>query len=142
MKLNVKILLITFSILFFGCNETKKIEKESLETNLSKQNTDSWVYGKWVIYNSDLLPFSHPSFCDELNLNSVFEFKNDGEINIYNSENQKCNKDQTYRIFENEIDIKEYDMVFTYEILKKSNDSLVLIRKHLRNNFKIYLKKQ
>lgn len=123
---------------------------------------ESWIHGKWIVYKSDYLPFEHISYCENLNVNSIFEFKSDNILKVYTNANdtENCNQKQTYKLYENKINILEDDMLFDYEIIKKSKDTLIIKPLHLPNSmwnraksknemdslakyhFKIYLKKQ
>ena len=91
---------------------------------------DSYIklIGDWKVVSSNYLPFDHPSFCEELELGSVFNFDKYGFVEIFISENSKtnCNKTQSYWIDSTRIIIFEYDVGFEYDILKLTNDSLVM----------------
>ena len=124
-------------------------------------HTDKSVHGRWVVFKSDYLPFKHISYCENLNLNSVFEFKSDSTLKVYTkeSDSMNCNQEQSYTHRGNRVIITEYDMVFDYEILRNFHDTLVLRPSHVpsgmwdnlnskaemdslsKNHFRIYLKK-
>ncbi|MEN2401730.1 hypothetical protein GKZ90_0018220 [Flavobacterium sp. MC2016-06] len=135
----------------------------SCKNRNEKSIKNEWLIGKWIVTNSDFLPFEHISFCENLNINSIFEFSEDGILKVYNSNKEKknCNDAQSYHVEDNKIVILEYDMLFEYEIISKSQKELILRVKHFpssmynnnikfsekdfnnvrKNGFKIYLSK-
>lgn len=123
MKHIIYILILT---IFIGCkSENKKSDFD--RTNNTGKKTESPINGKWKVINSTILPFEHISYCDKLELNSVFEFKTDGKLNVFESVGgKKCTKDQTYNVRGNKLGILEWDMAFDYEIVKLSSDTLKL----------------
>jgi hypothetical protein len=157
-KILLKIyLLIIFSIFILNSCKNKT------ENGNERITKTEWIIGKWKVTNSDFLPFEHISFCENLNINSIFEFKEDGILKVYNSksESKNCNETQSYRIEKNKIVILEYDMFFEYEIISKSKNKLTLRIAHfpnsmyeknklsekyfeniIKNGFKIYLIKE
>ena len=113
---------ILILVIFFSCkSENKKVnpEKEVI--------IESPINGKWKVINSTILPFEHISYCDKLELNSVFEFKKDRTLNVYETVNGKtCTKDQTFKVRGKKLVILEWDMVFEYNILELTSETLKL----------------
>jgi hypothetical protein len=123
MKHITYILILT---IFLGCKSDNKKSDFGKTTNTEKKS-ESPINGKWKVINSTILPFEHISYCDKLELNSVFEFKTDGKLNVFESlDGKKCTKDQTYKVRGNKLGILEWDMAFDYEIMKLSTDTLEL----------------
>ncbi|WP_288955688.1 hypothetical protein [uncultured Polaribacter sp.] len=91
------------------------------------------MIGKWELTKSNFLPFEHPSFCEKMGLNSVFEFDEYGILKVY--ENRKttrnCNEYQIFWIDGKELVVFEYDIGFTYEIIKLTSDSLQIKTDHI-----------
>lgn len=112
--------LIIFILIFLSCNFSKKPEK------LPKTEEYEKLIGKWVVTKSNFLPFEHPSFCEKLELNSIFEFDEYGVLKVYENEKAKhnCNDYQIFWIDGNELVVFEYDVGFPYEIIKLTSDSL------------------
>ncbi len=118
---------------FFGCkNRTENIT----EIGIEQSGKNDWIIGKWKVTNSDYLPFEHISFCENLNINAIFEFSDNGNLKVYSSENDKknCNETQSYRVEKNKIVILENDMLFEYEIISKSKSKLKLRVTHFPNS--------
>jgi hypothetical protein len=114
-------ILITVLILtFFSCNFSKKPEK------LPKTEQYEKLIGKWKVIESNFLPFEHISYCEKLELNSIFEFNEYGELKIFKNgaEKRNCNGNQIFWIKKNEIIIFESDFGFPYEIVKLTSDYL------------------
>ncbi|MCI2230448.1 hypothetical protein MC378_14810 [Polaribacter sp. MSW13] len=119
--MKVKPVLILILILtLLSCNFSKKPEK------LPKTEQYEKLIGKWKVINSNFLPFEHISYCEKLELNSIFEFNEYGELKIYKNRTEKrnCNGNQKFWIDKNEIIVFESDFGFPYEILKLTSDSL------------------
>jgi hypothetical protein len=121
--------LVVFAIGFviIGINIIQdKYEGKSELTELNNsENVTSPIVGKWLVLNSTVLPFEHISYCDKLNLNSVFEFKKDRTLNVYEKlEGKTCTKDQTYKVRGMKLVILEWDVAFEYEIKKLTSDTL------------------
>ena len=119
MKKTILNILFIFFI-FFNCDFSKKPEK------LPKTKEYEKLIGRWKVTESNFLPFEHPSFCEKLELNSIFEFDQYGVLKVYENEKNKhnCNDYQIFWIEKNELIVFEYDVGFPYEIIKLTNDSL------------------
>jgi hypothetical protein len=117
-----RITYILILVIFFGCkSENKKLNSQK------EVITESPINGKWKVTNSTVLPFEHISYCDKLELNSVFEFKEDRTMNVYETVNGKiCTKDQTFKVQGKKLEILEWDMIFDYEILELTSETLKL----------------
>ncbi len=113
---------IVFILTFSSCNFSKKPKK------LPKTEQYEKLIGKWKVTKSNFLPFEHPSYCEEIGLNSIFEFDEYGILKVY--ENHKternCNDYQKFWIDGTELIAFEYDVGFPYEILKLTSDSLII----------------
>jgi len=111
---------IVFILTFSSCDFSKKPEK------LPKTEQNEKLIGKWKVTHSNFLPFEHISYCEKLELNSVFEFDQYGILKIYENEKTRrnCNKDQIFWIEKNELIIFEYDFGFPYELIKLTTDTL------------------
>ena len=112
------ILLLAF---FWGCRNN----------SIEDQNGDeipAAIVGTWIVCKSNVLPFEHISFCEKLGINSVFEFDQQGNIRVYESQEQKenCNQSQTFWVDSLGLNIFEYDFSYNYKVLKLTSDSLVL----------------
>ena len=115
-----RITYLLILVIFLSCKSEKvKSEKEVI--------TESPINGKWKVINSTILPFEHISYCDKLELNSVFEFKKDRTLNVHETVNGKtCTKDQTFKVRGKKLMILEWDMVFEYNILELTSETLKL----------------
>ena len=131
--LKIYSIFILSIFVFFGC---KNRTENGTENGIEQKETNDWIIGKWKVTNSDFLPFEHISFCENLDINSIFEFSENGNLKVYTSENDKknCNETQSYRVEKNKIVILEYDMLFEYEIISKSNSELKLRITHFPNS--------
>lgn len=115
-------IIFTIALLVFtSCNFQPKKE-------LPKTKQYSQLIGKWKVINSSFLPFEHISYCDRLEVNSIFVFDKFGTITVYENESSKnnCNQNQSYWIENDKLNIFEYDFVFTYDVLKLTSDTLKL----------------
>lgn len=103
------------------------------QTSTSEKNVSSKIVGRWKTIDSEIIPFGHISYCENLRLNSVFEFKDDGKLGVYINEKAltPCNGEQTYKMRGKQLQIVEDDMIFDYVVPKLTVDSLVLIIKHI-----------
>ena len=103
-----------------SCNFSKKPEK------LPKTEQYEKLIGKWRVTNSNFLPFEHISYCEKLEINSVFHFDEYGILKVYENDKKRrnCNQDQIFWIKDNDIIVFEYDFGFPYEIIKLTSDSL------------------
>ena len=116
------ILFTIFILNLLSCDLSKKPEK------LPKTEQYEKLIGKWKVTKSNFLPFEHPSFCEKMELNSIFKFDEYGILRVYENEKTKrnCNDYQKFWIDGNEIIAFEYDVGFSYEILKLTSDSLII----------------
>ena len=115
---------IIILIALIGCNSENK-KPDSGQTETAEKEINSPIVGKWKVINSTVLPFEHISYCDKLELNSVFEFKADQTLNVYESNDGKiCTKDQTFKVRGKTLEILEWDMLFDYEIESLNSDTL------------------
>jgi hypothetical protein len=104
-------------LLFLSCQD-KNEENIIRETNIE---------GKWKVIETSFSYFEHPSECNSLGINSIFEFDN-GNFKIYKDESSgNClTYPQTYKIDSTTIWICEIDMVFDYKIIKMTHNELIL----------------
>jgi hypothetical protein len=123
MKHITYILVLT---ILLGCKSENKKSNFGKTTNTEKKS-ESPINGKWKVINSTILPFEHISYCDKLESNSVFEFKIDGKLNVFESlDGKKCTKDQTFKVRGKKLGILEWDMAFEYEIMELTVESMKL----------------
>jgi hypothetical protein len=117
-----RIIFILILVIFFGCkSKNKKVNSEK------EVITKSLINGKWKVIKSTILPFEHISYCKKLELNSIFEFKENRTLNVYEKVNGKiCTKDQTFRVRGKKLRILEWDMIFEYDILELTSETLEL----------------
>ncbi len=121
--------------IFLGCKSENK-GSDVGKTVISEKKSKSLINGKWKVINSTVLPFEHISYCEKLELNSVFEFKTDQTLNVYKSPKGKaCTKDQTFKVRGKKLEILEWDMIFDYEIMKLTSDTLELKIKRIPSYF-------
>lgn len=97
-----------------------------VDTAVEPQKDPSQVIlGKWIVVHSTYTPFEHVSDCDTLTEGAVFEFKKDNKLMVYpQPRGARCNSAQYYSIDEDKIDMLENDMIWYYDILQLTNDSL------------------
>ena len=88
----------------------------------------NWIYGKWKVVHSNQVPFEHISFCEKLYLNSIYEFRKDHTLYVYeNLESQACiDGAQTFKLEKDKIEFFEYDMLFEFDLLILERDSIQL----------------
>lgn len=121
-KAKLYISLVVIILTISSCDFFKNREK------LPKTAQYIKLIGKWKVTKSSFLPFEHPSYCEKIGLNSIFEFDEYGILKVYENDktNRNCNRSQKFWILENELIAFEYDVGFPYEILKLTSDTLVL----------------
>ena len=113
---NILIVIIASIALSSGC------KNKSIDKQIEIQND---LIGKWEVFNSTFLPFEHISFCDTLGIGSTFNFKSNGELEVfYPDKKANCNAQQNFELDSNYIRMQEWDMLFNYEIIKLNSDSL------------------
>ena len=88
--------------------------------------------GKWKVIASNVLPFEHISYCKKLGLGALFIFDEKGQLKVFTSNTAKenCNSSQIFSADSSEIVFGEGDMVFSYSLLKLTNDSLIFRNPH------------
>ena len=95
-------------------------------------NTNSKLNGKWLVVKSSFVPFEHISYCEKLEIGSIFNFEDNGKLIVFNNgEKINCNQEQFFELDSNKVRIQEWDMFFTYEIEKLNSDTLVFIIKRI-----------
>ena len=116
--ISISFIIILLNLL--SCDFSKKPEK------LPKTEQYGKLIGKWKVISSNFLPFEHISYCEKLELNSMFEFSEYGELKIFENgtEKRNCNGNQIYWIDKKELIVFESDFGFPYEIIKLTSDSL------------------
>lgn len=111
--------MILISLFLIGC---KSKTSNVLSPKITKLN------GKWEVVKSSFVPFEHISFCETLEIGSIFIFEDSGELKVFNKgENKNCNGEQYFELDSNLITIQEWDMIFNYEIKKLESDSLIFV---------------
>lgn len=132
-----KLIVQSDSILLYFDKVNKKIPnqmqfKVSFNNLISIELTKSLI-GEWKVVESNLLPFTHISFCNDLGINSIFEFNKDGSLKVYRKifDICNCNWEQSFWTDSLNLVIFEHDVGYTYEILKLKNDTLILKNTHL-----------
>jgi|TARA_B110000261_G_C12770153_1_gene232132 hypothetical protein len=85
------------------------------------------IQGKWKVYNSNVIPFSHPSSCQKLDTSSIFEFTSHGIPKIFpTNKDTNCILYQSFKIVDSTLIFHEIDISFKYQILKLNKDTLFL----------------
>jgi hypothetical protein len=127
---------IIITLFLTSCSPNQENESDLRKSDITEVKRERNVYGKWQVVNSTHLPFEHISYCENLNLNSIFEFKKDQTLEVYEAENSEtCTKDQTFKVIGTKLQIIEWDMVFDYEIQILNNDTLKFKIDRIPNNF-------
>jgi len=123
-----KVIVVLSIIFLFGCVENKT-------PLIFKKESDKNIIRTCNVTESTLLPFEHISFCNNLNINSKFNFDEFGNVKIYEKENDTkyCNSTQSYWIDSIELNFFEYDFSFGYELKKLTRDSLIIYNKYQIN---------
>ena len=107
------LLLILVLLLILSCNN-KGINKKD-------------IIGKWKAFDSNIIPFTHPSSCKKLDLNTVLQFDLNGVPKLFpSSKDTNCILYQNYFIKDSLLVFNELDMQFSYDILKLSKDTLII----------------
>lgn len=129
-KTTLHVAIISLILTFLSCDFSNKQEK------LPKTDQYEKLIGKWKVTKSNFLPFEHPSFCEKLELNSIFEFDEYGILRVYENgkSNRNCNNSQKFWIDGTELIAFEYDVGFPYQIIKLTADSLVIKSDIVPNN--------
>lgn len=104
-------------LLIFSCMNPK--------TQILKSSSNI-LNGRWKVIESSFAPFEHVSYCDKLEIGSIFSFGTDGSLKVYNNGNtENCNGEQFYELDSNFIQIQEWDMLFNYELEKLVSDTMI-----------------
>src|SRR5690606_13276763 len=120
------IILVRTDNKVFRCRRWNQFEQEDLDRFIKTNPTKKMLNGNWILDSSDITPTRMPSFCNDLYPGTKYSFNPDGTFDIYpNDSTNKCNG-YSYRIWENEISVTEYDMIMTLEIVKLTKDKLIL----------------
>lgn len=89
------------------------------------------INGIWRLDSADYLPAYLPSYCKNLLPGSAIVFEPKGIVKIFEKDSaDKCNS-YTYKIFDNELSLLEYDMIVNMELVTLTPDSLVFKSKWL-----------
>lgn len=89
------------------------------------------INGVWRLDSADYLPAYLPSYCKNLLPGSAIVFEPKGIMKVFEKGSaEKCNS-YTYKIFDNELSLLEYDMVVNMELVTLTSDSLVFKSKWL-----------
>lgn len=89
------------------------------------------INGIWRLDSADYLPAYLPSYCKNLLPGSAIVFEPKGIMKIFEKDSaDKCNS-YTYKIFDNELSLLEYDMIVNMELVTLTRDSLVFKSKWL-----------
>lgn len=110
-----RLLIIVALTFFIGCRS-------------SSPNFTNELIGKWRVQNASILPFTYISFCDSVNIGSIFNFKNNGDLQVYyKNEKKHCNRKQSFELDSNNIIVQEWDVFFKYKIVTLNKDSLQFV---------------
>jgi hypothetical protein len=82
--------------------------------------------GSWRLDSSEYVPSYLPSYCNNLYLGSKLIFREDGLLDVIPKDSTYSCFSYGYRIFDQEINLAEYDMILKLEISKLTADSLIL----------------
>ena len=119
-----------------SCNPSPTHKSSQTSSGKTEAEKDGLIYGKWQVVHSTYLPFEHISYCENVNLESIFEFTTDETLEVYETEqSNSCTKDQTFKVLGSTLQIIEWDMVFDYDILMLTRDSLMLKTDRIPSEF-------
>ena len=120
------IILVTTDRKVFHCRRWNEFDQEDIERFIKTNPTKKLLNGNWKLDSSQIAPTRMPSFCNDLYPGAKFAFNPNGTFDIYPKDStNKCNG-YSYKIWENEISITEYDMIMKLDIVNLSKDKLVL----------------
>jgi hypothetical protein len=89
------------------------------------------INGIWQLDSADYLPAYLPSYCKNLLPGSAIVFEPKGLLKVFEKDSaDKCNS-YSYKIFDDELSVTEYDMVVNMKIVTLTKDSLVFKSKWL-----------
>ncbi|MCO6499441.1 MAG: hypothetical protein J5I47_03570 [Vicingus serpentipes] len=116
-----QLFILLFIITTIACNSSEKV----IHSNGTSKTPS--LMGKWEVVEANIIPFEHISYCEKLDLGTVFEFQKDSALHVYPKAGEKaCTTDQVYRISKGNLQITEIDMVFIYNIETLTSDTLKL----------------
>ena len=120
------IILVTTDNKVYHCSRWNEYDQEDVERFIKTNPIKKLLNGNWTLDSSEITPTRMPSFCNDLYPGTKFSFNPNGTFDIYPKDStNKCNG-YSYRIWENEISVTEYDMIMTLGIVKLSKDKLIL----------------
>jgi hypothetical protein len=117
--------LVLFFVVFSSCGNNGNLPSDAGVELCRNQE----ILGKWLVVDASTIPFDHISFCKNLSINSVFEFRADSTLKVWDSNTgDYCNLElsQYFSFKENTLHITEYDMIFNYQVNLLTQDSLIL----------------
>jgi hypothetical protein len=120
------IILVTTDNKVFRCRRWNEFEQDDIDRFINTNPTKKMLNGNWILDSSDITPTRMPSFCNELYPGAKYAFNPNGTFDIYPKDSTNKCHGYSYRIWENEIRVTEYDMVMTLGIVKLTKDKLIL----------------
>ena len=120
------IILVSSDKKVFHCRSWNNFNQKYIYIFFITNTTKKLLNGNWTLDSSEIKPTRMPSFCNDLYPGTKYAFNPNGTFDIYPKDStNKCNG-YSYKIWENEISITEYDMVMKLEIVNLTKDKLIL----------------
>jgi hypothetical protein len=120
------IILVSKDKTVFHCKRWNEFDQEDITMFVKTNPIKKLLNGRWILDSSEVIPTTIPSHCDKLFPGSKFYFNPNGRLEIYPKDSIIICNNYSYDIWDNEISIRENDMVLGLEIVRLSSTKLIL----------------
>lgn len=109
----------------YRARRDKMFRQENLDQRIEAHAHKLMITGAWELDSMEVGLAMMPSFCKEVRVGALYDFKEDGLLQVFENDSVKACGDYSYSINRGEINITEYDMVMSFPIEEISPTKLV-----------------
>jgi hypothetical protein len=108
--------------------------REDVELFISNNKFKLLINGKWELDSTEIGKGGLPSNCDQIEKGSIFEFKDDGILQVFENDSiNPCYK-YNYSLYKDNLSLQKSDVVMGFPILELTQNRLILVSRYIPNN--------
>ena len=111
-----------------------QFDRGAIEYFISNNKYKLLINGKWKLDSTEIGKGGMPLNCGQIEKGSVFNFKNNGRLSVFEKDSPNYCNEFSYRINKERIALRKSDMIMELRISELNSKKLVLISKHIPRN--------
>jgi len=129
-------------------------DREDINLFIANNEYKLLINGKWKLDSTEIGKGGLPLSCDQIEKGSIFNFKENGQLEVFEKDSVNYCNQFHYGLFKNDLSLFKSDVVIRFPIVELDANKLILISRYIpknnyseemwemkRRGFKLYLTK-